>query len=437
MSTGLSEFAAVALAAIVLGFVALSLLVHRELGPFAGLDTGGKWLLTLAFGLGLCAFSLKLVVALLIGGLAQPSLAALVTSAPRPEVGETPGEFINPAPRHPARYVWEALPERAPEPPDNPGTPEKIALGRRLFLEKRLSGDGTLACASCHDLLGQAGADGQPTARGIAGQRGPRNTPTVWNAAFQSVLFWDGRSPSLEDQAGGPILNPLEMGLASPREAERRLTAAPGYRAAFARAFGDAGPITFSRIRQALAAYERTLITPDSPYDRFVRGQADALDEAQLRGMALFESKGCVLCHRGPNFSDASHLGGESPLRLFPANASAFEERYPLLLEDGRRGVWRIPSLRNVALTGPWLHNGSVDRLEEVVRIMASAQLGRSGGYRGWLGQDDSLTQVDRTPLNDREVADVVAFLKALSSATLGPGGGPPETPLAQTKRIE
>ena len=129
MTTGLSEFAAVALAAIVLGFFALALLVHRELGPFAGLDTGGKWLLTLAFGLGLCAFSLKLVVALLIGGMAQPSLAALVASAPRPEVGETLGEFINPAPRHPVRYVWEALPDRAPEPPDNPGTPEKDRPG--------------------------------------------------------------------------------------------------------------------------------------------------------------------------------------------------------------------------------------------------------------------------------------------------------------------
>lgn len=135
--------------------------------------------------------------------------------------------------------------------------------------------------------------------------------------------------------------------------------------------------------------------------------------------MALFESVGCVLCHKGPAFSDASLLGGQAPRRHFPANPTAYEDQYPLLLEDGRRGVWRVPSLRNVALTGPWLHNGSVDRLEEVVRIMASAQLGRSGRLTAWRGQDRALHRIERSPLSPREVADIVAFLNALSSDSL------------------
>jgi cytochrome c peroxidase len=160
------------------------------------------------------------------------------------------------------------------------------------------------------------------------------------------------------------------------------------------------------------------LITPDAPYDRFVRGDASALNPSQLRGMALFESVGCVLCHRGPSFSDAGLIGGETALRIFPANATTYEKKYDLLL-DGKRGTWRIASLRNVAMTGPWLHNGSVAKLEEVVRIMASAQLGRSGKLNAWLNDDRQLGKADRSPIGDAEVADLVAFLEALSSDRL------------------
>lgn len=420
MNTGLLEVIGIGIPALLIGLLVLSLMVHQELGPFAGLARPGKWLLTAAFGLGFLAFAMKMAVAVAIGtGFAEPLIARSVSLTDR-EAGAA-AEFVNPARPQPARYVWQALPLQAPVPADNPPNPAKLALGKRLFAEKRLSADGSLACSSCHDLYRQAGGDGRPTAIGIAAQVGTRNTPTVWNVAFQSLLFWDGRAASLEAQAAGPILNPLEMGLASPAEAERRLRAEPSYGAAFARAFGDEA-ITFARIAMALAAYERTLITPDAPFDRFVRGDAAALSVAQVRGMALFETVGCVLCHNGPGFSDASLLGGQNALRYFPANATSYDEKYRLLTDGGVPGVWRVPSLRNVALTGPWLHNGSVDKLEEVVRIMAGAQLGRSAKLTAWISPDHALGTVDRSPLSEREVADIVAFLQSLSSDSLVAG---------------
>lgn len=409
----------IGLPAVLIGFACLALMVHRELGPFAGLNVAGRWLLTGLLGMGFLAFGIKMAVALAIERLPGQTIAPLLDRPVAARQGvEADAPFINPAPGRPARYVWQALPEQAPEPADNPGNAAKVVLGQRLFNEKKLSGDGTLSCASCHDLYRHAGADARSTALGIDRQTGPRNTPTVWNAAFMSRLFWDGRAATLEEQAMGPILNPIEMGLSTPAEAERRLRLDASYRKDFARAFGDRQPISFERIAQAIAAYERTLITPDAPYDRFVRGDATALNPSQLRGMALFESTGCVLCHRGPSFSDAGLIGGESAFRIFPANATPYEKEYDLLL-DGQRATWRIASLRNVAQTGPWLHNGSVDKLENVVRIMASAQLGRSGQLNAWLNDDRQLGKADRSPLGEKDVADIVAFLGALSSDRL------------------
>ena len=421
MNSGLADILSIGIPAILIGVLALSMMVHKELGPFVGLSPAGKWLLTMALGMGILAFTLKMSVAILLSTSPENTVDHLTKNAFVHTVLplEENTQFSNPAPNRPRQYVWESLPARAPEPAGNPSNPAKIELGRRLFYEKQLSGDGTLACASCHDLYKNAGADGRPTALGIAGQIGPRNVPTVWNAAFQSVLFWDGSAPSLEAQAVGPILNPVEMGLKKAADAEQRLAADSSYLEQFARAFGDSQPISFARIAQAIAAYERTLIAADAPYDRFVRGEDNALSAAQLRGMTLFESVGCVLCHRGPNFSDASLLGGENPLRFFPANPTPYETKYKLLTESGERGIWRIPSLRNVALTGPWLHNGSVDKLDEVVRIMASAQLGRSSNLMTWFNRDSSLDKLDRSPLSDKEVSDIVAFLESLSSTAL------------------
>lgn len=409
--------------AVLIGFASLALMVHKELGPFSGLNVAGRWLLTSLFGMGFVAFAIKMAVVFAVERLPEQTIAPLLNQ-PVPErlAVEAAASFFNPAPVRQAHYVWQALPERAPEPADNPGNAAKVALGKRLFNERKLSADGTLSCASCHDLYGRAGADARPTALGVERQRGPRNTPSVWNAAFMSRLFWDGRAASLEEQAMGPILNPIEMGLSSAAEAERRLRLDASYRQEFARAFGDDEPISFRRIAQAIAAYERTLITADTPYDRFVRGDPTALTPAQLRGMALFESIGCVLCHRGPSFSDAGLIGGESAFRIFPASATPYEKQYDLLLE-GKRAAWRVASLRNVALTGPWLHNGSVDRLDDVVRIMAGAQLGRSGKLNAWINDERQLGTTDRSPLGEREIADIVAFLEALSSERLVAGG--------------
>ena len=330
-------------------------------------------------------------------------------------------------------YIWQALPERAPSPADNPTTPDKVALGKRLFFDTSLSRDGTLSCASCHNVLQGAGEDARSTAKGVDGQIGGRNVPTVWNSAFQAALFWDGRAASLEEQASGPMLNPIEMGMPSAEVVEKRIRQNTDYREQFARTFGP-GTITMKQITAAIAAYERTLITPDTPYDRFVRGDQHALNQAQLRGMALFQSTGCINCHSGPNFSAASLFDIQSPqstLRSFPTFDSPYASR-PLTKDVGaaapgsKRGVWRVPSLRNVALTGPYLHNGSVDNLEEVVRIMATAQLrgtisneAHPARAIAWLDQGKNLSVVGRPTLNDHDVTDIVSFLKALSSDEL------------------
>jgi cytochrome c peroxidase len=339
-------------------------------------------------------------------------------------------------------YVWQTLPERAPAPAWNPTTPEKVALGERLFHDKALSIDRTLSCSSCHDVRKGAGEDHRSGSLGVGGQVGSRNAPTVWNSGFQAVLFWDGRAASLEDQAAGPPLNPKEMGMPSAEAVEQRVKEDPTYREPFARAFGADQPITITQITAAIAAYERTLITTDTPYDRFVRGDKNALSAAQQRGMALFESVGCVLCHSGPNFSGAS-LFDSPPAshRLFPVfDSPKYMNRYNLNKDPGAnvpgsmQAVWRIPSLRNVALTAPYFHNGSVDNLPEAVRIMATVQrgkriVGRTSGFTATAStnRDDSIARSDSGTLGERDVGDLVAFLQSLSSDRLlarNRGGG-------------
>lgn len=443
MNYGLFDLLVVGLFAMMIAVVVILAMVHFELGPAARLAGYKRWLLATALGTGVLAFALKLLIMLIITTFPQYMIASL-RDADDPSLRHASTQFITTPPRYewtpitpsqagmlrttasqPAPYVWQTLPEQALAPTDNPTTSQKVALGEQLFFDPALSRDGTVSCASCHDVRDKAGADGRSTSRGIDGQHGARNAPTVWNAAFQAVLFWDGRALSLEEQAKGPMLNPLEMGMPSPDVVEERVRAQPHYRSAFAQAFGADKAITFERIAQAIAAYERTLITIDTPYDRFVRGDLSALRPDQLRGMALFQSVGCINCHFGPNFSAASLFDSRAPRRSFPANPTQYEQRYDLVRDTGAaaagtgRGVWRVPSLRNVALTGPWLHNGEVTELKEVVRIMASAQLGRSGHYLLWSDQDRVLRVVDRQVLSEAEINDIVAFLHALSSESL------------------
>lgn len=435
--------------AVMVAVAVLLALIHYELGPLSRLAGHRRWLLATALGSGILAFTLKLLLIVTMANFpqwlieAQPDVpllahapAAPPAAPPRYRREQLPAEGPATLSRGNEHYVWETLPAQAPAPAGNPTTPAKVALGERLFFDRALSLDGTLSCGSCHDIRNRAGIDGRPTALGIAGQLGGRNTPTVWNAAFQSVLFWDGRAASLEEQAMGPMTNPLEMGMPSLSVVEDRVRQNPEYSPAFALAFGTAAPITIERISEALAAYERTLITTDTPYDRFVSGDTEALSPAQLRGMALFQSLGCVSCHYGPNFSAASLFDGRLPLRPFPATPITEETRYELTRDTGAaaartgRGVWRVPSLRNVALTGPWFHNGQVSELAEAVRIMARAQLDYGGHYLLWSERDRVLSERRRPTLSEQEVNDIVAFLNALSSDALAAA-------VTQTKQIE
>jgi cytochrome c peroxidase len=420
---------------LIVGGGALLYLVVKKLAPSSGLSGRAKWLMVGAFSFALVAITVKLTA---IGVLStiQPRALLEMTSAanlqPMPVNDEKNTDVFRGSQVFTTRPVWQALPDTAPAPEDNPTTPEKVMLGRLLFFDVNLSRDRTVACASCHDIFGLAGGDARPTSVGIKHQRGGRNAPTVWNAAFQARLFWDGRAASLEEQAKGPPVAAKEMGMPSLDAVAERVRENPEYRVQFAKVFGNNAPITIDEIAKAIAAYERTLITPDTPYDRFIKGDSKVLTAAQLRGMALFQSAGCIHCHSGPNFSGASVFDDQAPFRAFPSNpVPYYEARYHLLDDRGAdptaaRGVWRVPSLRNVALTGPYLHNGSVRDLAEVVRIMSSAQLGMprvgtaSPQLVGYFSEREKMmNNVEHTALRDDEVNDIVAFLKALSSDSL------------------
>lgn len=305
----------------------------------------------------------------------------------------------------PIVQAMEALPDRPPVPADNPLTEAKVELGKQLFFEPRLSATGTVSCNSCHNVMG-SGTDNIRTSFGIHGERGGRNSPTVWNAAFFSAQFWDGRAATLEDQAKGPILNPVEMGMPDEAAAVERIRAIPGYVRQFQAVFGGADPVTYDNIARAIASYERTLLTPNSPFDRFVKGDKTALSGAAQRGMQAVQELGCTGCHNGPLFAGPAALAmGHGFFQRFPTfTDNEYVSKYRLDQDPGRyevtheeadRHMWRVPTWRNVALTAPYFHNGSVDTLDEAVRVMAQTQLNRE--------------------LSEDQVADIVAFLEGLT----------------------
>lgn len=295
------------------------------------------------------------------------------------------------------------FPEQVPVPSDNPMTPEKIELGKKLFFDTRLSRNNKISCNSCHNVM-KAGDDGLPRSPGHEGKLGGRNSPTVWNSAYQSVLFWDGRAPSLEEQAKGPIINPLEMGMESHNKLVELIDKVPAYKKEFEKVFGP-GKITIDKMVKAIAAYERTLITPNSPYDRFIKGDKKALTPAAQRGMRLVETVGCTSCHNGPMFNGPTLPPGQGMYQKFPLiPGSEYEKKYRLTEDLGRfevthqeadKNMWRVPTWRNVAITAPYFHNGTVAKLDEAVRVMAKTQLGKT--------------------LSDAEVKDIVAFLTSLT----------------------
>lgn len=441
MTADLSDLLLAGIVAVATATLALVLMVRRDLAPAGSrgpLSGGGRpWLLGVVLGIGVITFTLKTIVIVTVsafpGHTVAPLLAVAAGTPAEPEHPGGPDEIAEPnnAPM-PSPYIWRTLPSIVPEPPDNPTTPAKAALGERLFHDPALSRDRTVSCASCHDVDTGAGTDRRATAVGISGLPGRRNAPTVWNAAFQAKLFWDGRAGSLEEQAMGPPLDPDEMGMPSAAAIEDRIGSDPSYRDGFVAAFGAGAPVTMRRIVQAIAAYERTLVAADTPYDRFVAGDAAAMSPAQQRGMWLFRSIGCTTCHSGPNFSGASLVGPKSPYALLLADRSEDARRHGLAADkgkataDSRHGVWRIPSLRNVALTAPYFHNGRVDDLREAVRIMATAQLNavisedsRLRRIPIWSAEHRTFSAVDRLVLGHGDIDDLVAFLGALSSDTL------------------
>ncbi len=266
-----------------------------------------------------------------------------------------------------------------------------VDLGRMLYYDTRLSVDQNISCNSCHDLA-RYGVDGKATSPGHDGRFGSRNSPSVYQAAGHVAQFWDGRAATVEEQAKGPVLNPIEMGMEDAAAVESLLRSIPGYREAFAKAFpDDPEPISFQHMADAIGAFERGLLTP-GPFDAFLHGDRNALSPEQQAGLRTFVQTGCTACHNG------AFVGGMLYQKLGLVAA------WPELKDQGRgavtgnpaeNGFFKVPSLRNVARTGPWLHDGSVQDLSEMIRKMARYQLGKE--------------------LDEREVASIRSFLESLT----------------------
>jgi len=269
----------------------------------------------------------------------------------------------------------------------------KVDLGRALFNDKRLSKDNSIACASCHDLA-KGGADGRQFAVGIKGQVGPINTPTVLNAAFNFRQFWNGRAASLEEQAAGPVHNPGEMG-SNWDEVLGKLRQDAKMVEFFKNIYGDG--MQPRNIQDSIATYERSLVTP-SRFDRFLRGEANAITQDEKRGYELFKNYGCVACHQGVN------VGGNM-YQTFGVLGNYFKDRgnitdadlgrYAVTKNELDRHVFKVPSLRNVALTAPYFHDGTAPTLEAAVDVMFRYQLGR--------------------PAPAADKASIISFLKSLT----------------------
>ncbi len=296
-------------------------------------------------------------------------------------------------------------------PVDNPLSAAKIELGKKLYFDPRLSADGTVSCASCHDPK-KGFADDEPFSKGIKGQKGGRNAPTTLNRLPSGAQFWDGRAKSLEDQALGPVQNPVEMGntvhgmIASVNKIS-------GYRPLFKAAFGSE-EITSERIAKAIAAFERTLLSGNSPYDRFQAGETEALSEPARRGLVVFMGKGnCNACHTLPNFTDEAYhnlgIGMDKP--------EPDLGRYDVTKSEKDKGAFKTPTLRQVAETAPYLHDGSVKTLEEIVELYNKG--GVPNPYKDEKMQPLGLTAEERE--------DLVAFLKSLSGEV--PSIEPPALP--------
>lgn len=294
-----------------------------------------------------------------------------------------------------ARLRFEPLPQEAPN-PDNPVTAAKVELGKTLYYDTRLSKDGSVSCNSCHDLA-TFGVDNEPTSDGVGGQVGDRNSPTVLNAALHQSQFWDGRASDVEEQAGMPILNPVEMAIPSEEFLVDRLASTEDYPALFAAAFpDDAEPLSYRNIERALGAFERTLLTP-SRFDAYLAGERDALTDPELAGLEKFIQLGCTTCHNGVNIGAYSFqkFGLFDQYWEHTGSTKVDEGRFAVTGNETDKYVFRVASLRNVAETAPYFHDGSVESLEEAIRVMVNLQLAMD--------------------LSDEDIENLAAFLRSLS----------------------
>ena len=256
---------------------------------------------------------------------------------------------------------------------ENPTTAEKVELGRRLFYDKRLSKNHDVSCNSCHGLDNH-GVDGKDFSVGHKGQKGGRNAPTVYNAAAQVAQFWDGRAANVEEQAKGPVLNPVEMAMPDEKRVLDTLKSIPQYVEAFKKAFPEADdPVTFDNMAKAIAAFERKLLTP-SRWDAFLTGDSQALSEAEKEGFLKFSSTGCTACHNG------AYVGGTTYQKLGAAKPwpnLEDEGRSAVTKEDKDKMMFKVPVLREIEHTGPYFHDSSAKTLDDAVAMMGRHQLGK------------------------------------------------------------
>jgi cytochrome c peroxidase len=332
-------------------------------------------------------------------GFAGAVLAAMVLVV---AVSASPEASADPTAER-ASQIFGVLPVEATD-PSNPLTPAKIQLGRMLYYDKRLSKNHDVACNSCH-LLDRWGVDGEPTSPGHRAQRGDRNSPTVYNAAFHIAQFWDGRAADVEEQAKGPVLNPVEMAMPEEAAVVAVLKSIPGYAPLFAQAFpDDADPITYDNMARAIAAFERRLVTP-SRFDRYLAGDDRALSNEEKEGLELFIQTGCIQCHNG------ALVGGGMYQKLGVAEPYPTEDRGRAKATGNAADdfFFKVPSLRNVSKTGPYFHDGSVKELDLSVRVMARFQLGKT--------------------LTSDEAGSIGAFLDALTGDLPRDYIAPPELP--------
>lgn len=273
-----------------------------------------------------------------------------------------------------AKTFFQVLPKTMPGSEND--TPARIELGKKLYFEDRLSENDEISCNSCHEIDGKgAGVDNLPKSPGTAGNDGDRNSPTVLNAGFQFVQFWDGRAADLKEQAKGPILNPEEMAMPGEDAVMKKVKGIAEYKDVFSKAFPNSDdPITYDNLAEAIAAFERTLITEDR-FDDFLNGDLKAMSNMEVEGLDLFIKKACITCHTGPL------LGGNMYQKtglVKPYTDTEDKGRYMETKNEADMYMFKVPTMRNVALTGPYFHDGAEPDLNNAVKRMADMQLGQT-----------------------------------------------------------